>query len=259
MGGARGYREETIAVRLLSPIGHARRLKRSQDAGRKSLALGRPRPNPMSKPTIPSHPSPPSRRSETEEWIVRPGGDGERLIAEVSIGLLADGDLIAEAKGGDRAAFEIVVGPVLLDAFRLAMIMVNDRLDAEDSVQEAAFKAWKNFGRLKEGMSLRPWFLAIVANQCRDVLRRRWRSKLRLPGLAQRLDEQDAEPDLAGNEDVRRALLRLGERDRAILLLRYGMDMEIADVARTLEVRVPTAKSRIHRALARLRPELEIE
>jgi RNA polymerase sigma-70 factor (ECF subfamily) len=173
--------------------------------------------------------------------------------------VIADGELVEEARNGDRAAFELVVGPLLPDAFRLALIMLRDREDAEDCVQEATFKAWRSAGRLKAGTSMRAWLLAIVANCCRDTLRRRWRSGLRLTRLARRSDIVEVESDLAGTEDVRRALRRLSPRDRAILLLRYGLDLEIEDVARAMGMGVPATKSRIHRALARLRPELEAD
>jgi RNA polymerase sigma-70 factor (ECF subfamily) len=67
------------------------------------------------------------------------------------------------------------------------------------------------------------------------------------------------ELDLAGLMDLRRALRRLAPSDRAILLLRYGLDLEIAEAAMVMRLKQATAKSRIHRALAKLRGHLRLE
>src|SRR6266478_2832242 len=86
----------------------------------------------------------------------------------------AEAELIRDAKHGDGAAFAQLLRPQYDVAFRLALGLLHDANEAEDAVQEAAFKAWRRLGNLREGTSLRPWFLAIVANQCRTVSRRRW-------------------------------------------------------------------------------------
>src|SRR5438045_4424587 len=69
-------------------------------------------------------------------------------------------------------------GPLLQDlvlpGYRLACGMLHDAAAAEDVVQEAALKAWRKRGRLRSGSDPLPWFLAIVANECRSVRRRRW-------------------------------------------------------------------------------------
>jgi DNA-directed RNA polymerase specialized sigma24 family protein len=58
--------------------------------------------------------------------------------------------------------------------------MLHDRGSAEDAVQEAAVRSWRKLGNLRPGTEMRPWFLAIVANQCRTMTRGRWWSVLRL-------------------------------------------------------------------------------
>src|ERR1700681_2933632 len=93
-------------------------------------------------------------------------------------------NLVARAKAGDRAAFDELVGPLIDQAFRLAFGMLHDREGAEDAVQEAAVRSWKKLGNLRPGTEMRPWFLAIVANQCRTAARGRWWSVIRLEGTA---------------------------------------------------------------------------
>src|SRR5689334_10471211 len=90
----------------------------------------------------------------------------------------ARADLVHRAKAGDRSAFDELVGPLVDQAFRLAFGMLHDRSAAEDAVQEAAVRAWRKLDNLREGTEMRPWFLGIVANQCRNTTRGRWWSVL---------------------------------------------------------------------------------
>src|ERR1700736_4906471 len=94
--------------------------------------------------------------------------------------LQADADLITKAKQGDRFAFDQLVGPLVGQGFRLAFGMLHDREAAEDAVQEAAVRSWRKLSNLRPGTEMRPWFLGIVANQCRTISRGRWWSVLRL-------------------------------------------------------------------------------
>jgi len=89
--------------------------------------------------------------------------------------------LVQAAKQGDKVAFMSLLEPSLEPGYRLACGMLHDSQAAEDAVQEAAFKAWRKLGQLREGHELRPWFLGIVANECRTVRRSRWWSVLKWP------------------------------------------------------------------------------
>ncbi|MBO0684236.1 MAG: hypothetical protein J2P45_13835, partial [Candidatus Dormibacteraeota bacterium] len=94
--------------------------------------------------------------------------------------------LIGLARRGDDGAFESLIEPLLEPSFRLACGILLDRTAAEDAVQEATFKAWRAMPRLRsDTSSLRPWFLRIVANQCRSMLRSRWTTVLRGAPLVQ--------------------------------------------------------------------------
>lgn len=81
---------------------------------------------------------------------------------------------MAAARRGDGAAFAELLRPHYQPAFRVAYGLLHDSTEAEDAVQEAAFKAWRLLGNLREGASLRPWFLAIVANECRGTSQSKW-------------------------------------------------------------------------------------
>jgi RNA polymerase sigma-70 factor (ECF subfamily) len=155
------------------------------------------------------------------------------------------------ARAGDESAFDSLVGPLIEPAYKLAVVFLRDPHEAQDAVQEATIKAWRNLDRLRDASAARAWFLAIVANQCRSMRRSRWWSVMRLDSLPARnpgeLDTKDAELDLG------RELARLPETDRAALFLFFYMDLPLAEVGRVLGISPQAAKSRVHRAVARLR------
>ncbi len=154
---------------------------------------------------------------------------------------------------GDQAAFEDLIGPLVEPALRLAHSMLGDRWEAEDATQEAITRAWRKLRQLRPGMPVRPWFLAIVVNQCRNMRRNRWFSTARIAEVFQgsRLDEADIE-----RVDVARALARLPSRDRQVLFLHFYLDLPVDEVALALGISAAAAKGRIYRACHRLRPDL---
>ncbi len=164
-------------------------------------------------------------------------------------------DLVARAKSGDRAAFDGLVGPVIDPAFRLAYGMLHDREAAEDAVQEAAVRAWRKIGNLKPGTELRPWFLAIVANQCRTAMRSRWWSVLKLDPISRGAAE--FEDRIVRGADLRAALRSLRPDHREALVLRYYLDLPVEEIAAITGVPLGTVKSRINRGLAAMRPLFE--
>jgi RNA polymerase sigma-70 factor (ECF subfamily) len=165
------------------------------------------------------------------------------------------GNLVARAKAGDGHAFEELLAPVLEVGFRLAMTMLNDRGAAEDAVQEAALKAWRNLGRLRTNSPLRPWFLTVVANECRSARRTRWWRVLRLPDVRSRSSVGSVDDRI----DLTAALERLAPRHLLALSLYYHLDLPIEEVARVLGCSEGAARVRIHRALAALRPAMVLE
>lgn len=164
-------------------------------------------------------------------------------------------DLVSRVKAGDRSAFDELVGPLVNQAFRLAFGMLHDREAAEDAVQEAALLAWRKLGNLRPGSGVRPWFLAIVANQCRTTARGRWWSVLRIEGRA--WPASGFEDRIVRGADLRSALRKLAPEHREALVLRYFLDLPIEEVAAVAGVPTGTVKSRINRALAAMRPHFD--
>src|SRR5712664_1263116 len=125
--------------------------------------------------------------------------------------------LVSAARGGDAQTFDELIGAHLETGYRVALAILRDPDEARDAVQEAAFKAWRRLGQLRDGRAARPWFLTIVANQCRSVRRGRWWSVVRLPSLDQAGPE--FETSSAENADLQRGLASLSAEDRLPLFL----------------------------------------
>jgi len=154
------------------------------------------------------------------------------------------------ASSDDERRFERLIEPHLSEAFALAQALSTDRSSAQDAVQSAAFKAWRRMRQLRGDGSARAWFLAIVVNECRSS----WRKRKAFPS--------DAEPDVDAISwpqaidqrlDVRSAMRRLKRDDRAVLSLRFLMDMSVEESAATLGISVSAVKARTARAAARFR------
>ena len=172
--------------------------------------------------------------------------------------VIADDRTINDAVAGDASAFDALVAPLLDPAYRLATVLLDDRGEAEDAVQEAALKAWTRLAQLRgDRTRMRSWFLAIVANQCRMTRRRSWWSVLRLRDVP---GEQGSAEDRAVRDiDLNRAIGRLSADDKVALFSYFYLDLPLDEAARVMGVPLGTAKSRIYRAARRLRPDVALE
>lgn len=174
------------------------------------------------------------------------------LTAHAETGLL-DG-----AREGDEIAFADLLRPWIVPAANFAHGLLQDRQEAEDAVQEAAIKAWRNLRSLRPGAPFGPWFLGIVAHQCGSTRRGRWYRLIRhpapelLPAAAPALET----PEPAAHDALREAIRGLGHRQRAAIVLHYYLDLPVDEVGRILGLTPAGAKSRLNRALKTLRPLL---
>ena len=148
-------------------------------------------------------------------------------------------------------------------AFRTAWVITRSAADAEEAAQDGFVKAHRALARFREGAPFRPWLLAIVANEARN----RVRSAARRARLAQRVAEErrpdDAVPSPAAalldserRDELLSALERLPEGAREAIACRYLLELSEEETAVALDCPRGTVKSRVARALERLRAEL---
>ena len=168
--------------------------------------------------------------------------------------------LIGRARGGDAAAFSELVRRHQDIAFRTALVFAGSAAEAEEATQEALVKAWRGLGRFRDSEPLRPWLLAIVANEARSRRRaeqRRigWarRAQAEWPTAAVEPDPALARLDAERREQLLAAIATLPPRHREVLVLRFLLDMNEREMAAALGCRPGTVKSRLSRALDGLR------
>ncbi|MCO8272798.1 sigma-70 family RNA polymerase sigma factor [Actinoplanes sp. TRM 88003] len=172
---------------------------------------------------------------------------------------------MSRARGGDRGAYEVLVARYTVPAHRAAVLLgAGD--DADDVVQEALVKAYRQLSRYRGESGFRPWLLAIVANETRNLHRsRRRRDGLALRAASAAEPLPDA-PDPADTVLARERRARLVERlrgldrrDQDVLVCRFLLDLSEQETAAALGLPKGTVKSRTSRALARLREHLRTE
>jgi RNA polymerase sigma factor (sigma-70 family) len=176
---------------------------------------------------------------------------------------LEDAELVELARDGDVPAYEELVSRYQGIAHRVAWLVARQAGEAEDAVQEAFVKAYYALPRFHRGAPFRPWLLRIVANEARNRVRSsRRREALALRAAAAEPGGAAPSPEVAAlrrqdAEALMRALERLREPDRLVIAYRYLFELSEAEMADALGVRPGTVKSRLSRALGRLRTELE--
>ncbi|MEX2254914.1 MAG: RNA polymerase sigma factor [Acidimicrobiia bacterium] len=178
----------------------------------------------------------------------------------------ADGldELVAEARQGDRTAFDELVRRTYVDSYTLAVRLTGNEEDARDVVQEAYLRAWKGIRRFRGDAAFTTWMYRITANASYTLVeRRRRRRTTRLDDVDDPIDRRlDAQPDTlaestAGLGELSVALDQLPPSLRTLVILKdvYGLSHEA--IAEELGISVAAAKVRLHRGRKRLREILD--
>jgi len=169
---------------------------------------------------------------------------GQRVVTTVQL-----------AGAGDEVAFAQLVAAYHADMARVAFVACGDPELAEDAVQSAWLVAWRKLHSLRDPDRVRPWLLSVTANEARQIIRRRRgpvvEIDVEIPGDAR------GDPS-AGIErlDLRRALAHLSADDRAILAMHYLVDLSSDELGAAVGTSASTARTRLSRAVDRLRKEL---
>lgn len=168
-------------------------------------------------------------------------------------------EIVARARTGDDLAWEALVRQHQEPVFRLAYLLLGDPDDAKDIAQEAFIRTYQHLDRFDETRPLRPWLMRIASNLAlnrKRSLKRYWRS---LERAARQRPAEQASLDPDGIEELWQAIRRLKHDDQQVIYLRYFLEVSEAEMASTLEIARGTVKSRLHRALSRLRDLIERE
>ncbi|HEY2358872.1 MAG TPA: RNA polymerase sigma factor [Phenylobacterium sp.] len=196
-----------------------------------------------------------------------------RAIHALDYAGLAEPDLVARARAGDRDAFRAIMTRCNQRLFRIARAIVRDEAEAEDVLQEAYVRAFGALEGFRGEAGIATWLTRIVLNEAHGRLRRRRvtvdldeleaaqesAQVLNFPGIA-RTDGPEAD---AARAQIRRLLEHavdaLPEPFRLVFILREIEELSAEETASHLGLKVETVKTRLHRARRRLREALDAQ
>lgn len=179
---------------------------------------------------------------------------------------MAEDELVQRSRQGDIASFNQLVAIYQRSVFNLALRMLSDAQAAEDATQEAFLSAWRHISGFRGG-SFKAWLLSIVANCCRDELRR----LKRRPAVP--LADLEANPDglpastcsvednllsLELREEIYRGLVSLQPEQRLVVILSDIQGLSYEEIAQATCCSLGTVKSRLSRGRGHLRDYLRL-
>jgi len=161
------------------------------------------------------------------------------------------------AAAGDEVAFARIVAAHRAEMVRVGFVVCGDWDMAQDAAQAALWIAWRKLPSLHEPERLRPWLLAVVANEARAIVRKRRRHPVVELMIATGDPIDDDPADGIGQVDLSNALHRLTPEDRALVALRYLADLDSTEIGSLTGRSASGVRTRLSRVLDRLRKELD--
>ncbi|NMW84469.1 RNA polymerase sigma factor [Peptoniphilus sp. AGMB00490] len=161
-------------------------------------------------------------------------------------------------KNGDKYSFDLLYKEYNLILYRTALLLLGNKDDAEDVLQDTFLSIYKNINSLKDFNKLKPWIFSILKNFCYTKYKKR---KREFPDefVLDRADigsVSNGEDEFLLNEEIEEALLKLKQREREVIVLFYYDDFSIEEIAKICKTFKGTVKSRLFRARNNLKKEL---
>jgi RNA polymerase sigma-70 factor (ECF subfamily) len=168
-----------------------------------------------------------------------------------------DAELVIHAQTGDQEAFATLADAMYGRLHQIAFRILRERPAAEDATQQAVLSMWRDLPQLRDPDRFEAWSYRLLVNACNSEFRRRKRT---LPSIEARTPAAPVAPDdfgrLYDRDQIERGFAELTVDHRAVLVLRYYLDLSLEAIAEALDVPIGTVSSRLHRALARMRETL---
>jgi RNA polymerase sigma-70 factor (ECF subfamily) len=168
-------------------------------------------------------------------------------------------ELVVAAQHGDARAFEALARQAGDRLYAIARLMLRDAELAQDAVQEALVRAWRELPSLRDPERFDGWLRRLIVNACNDQGRSRRRYGAEVRSIAVEPIEQDEVANLADRDQIERGFSRLKPEHRAVVVLHFYAGMGAGEIADCLGIPVGTVKSRLHYATAALRAALDAD
>jgi RNA polymerase sigma-70 factor (ECF subfamily) len=167
--------------------------------------------------------------------------------------------LVRQARQGDRDAYDILLTEHVDHLYRIARLILRDFDRAEDAVQEALVRCWRDLPRLRDPDRFDAWLNRILMRSITDEARKRRSVVLNVIPLTFEPAEADSSGALADRDELARVFDRLSIEHRTIVVLHHYLGLTVDEAATTIGIPVGTAKSRLHYATGALRAALDAD
>lgn len=148
-------------------------------------------------------------------------------------------------------AFSEMYAQVYTDLYKFALYTLKNPQDAEDAVSEAVIAAYENIGKLRSEKAFKSWMFTILANQCKKKFSERKGTEELGSDIAA------PEADYADRQDVEAAFGILNEEERMIVSFSVFGGYKSQKIARILQIKAATVRSKKARALEKMRQVLK--
>ena len=170
---------------------------------------------------------------------------------------MADVTLVEAAASGDSDAFAALASARVNRLYATATLMLRNRSRAEDAVQEALVRAWRDLPSLRDLERFDAWLRRLLVRACYDEARRNRRHRGNVTLLPHHEPTiPDSSHALADRDEMDAALMRLSTDHRAIVIHHYYLGLSLSEIADAFDIPLGTAKSRLHHARLALRDGL---
>lgn len=172
-----------------------------------------------------------------------------------------DENTVARAQRGDLDAFSSLTATRTGSLLSAARLILRDEEAAADAVQDTLVQAWVDLKGLRDAARFDAWLHRILIRVClRTASRRRTRYVREIRAVTEMPTETpDAQRALASRDELERGLQRLPADQRAVLVVRYYLDLPLAECAQALGIPLGTVQSRVNRALQAMRAGMEAD
>jgi RNA polymerase sigma-70 factor (ECF subfamily) len=163
-------------------------------------------------------------------------------------------ELVVQAQRGDREAFDALATTLYDRLYAVGRRILRDGHAAEDAVQEALIRGWRDLRSLREPDRFEAWMHRLLVNSCHDLARHRRRFEVEVPNIGlDRSDPTDDYTSVATRDELDQAFLQLPFEHRAVLVLTHYVGMSAAEVGDILGIPVGTVYSRLHYGIRMMR------
>lgn len=173
-----------------------------------------------------------------------------------------DIDIVSKAQRGDDDAFSKLINCCKENLYKVAFAYLKNEEEALDIVSDTIYKAYMEINKLENPKYFNTWITRILINTAINRLKKN--KRIVLIDEYEKIEDfntdiSDMDVDIPRTIDLYNAIDKLNVKSRSIIILKYFQDMTISEISEVLRIPEGTIKVYLHRALKKLKIELEEE